>query len=550
MGDNNDEGRLTDVVVAQPTVVEQNELIMQLMQQIAEMKVEMQRRQDAPPPGFGTNIADARPPVYFPSSNIDPTQNQLSTPVHNPSAYPQNYQTAQNVPSPSIAPPLPKRATFQVPVPAEHELHGSELDHYEEQEREWKAKEEVKIDIKEEIKRAMKELQCIPDAVGLSYAELCIHPDLNLPEGFKIPKFDTFGGAGNPMAHLRAYCDQLVGVGRDEALLMRLFSRSLCGEALEWFTSHETRQWPSWNALAKDFIDRFAYNVEIVPDRYSLEKIKQKPTESYREFAYRWRKEAARVRPPMTEKEIVEVFVRVQEPEYYDRIMLLVGAKFAEIVKVGETIEDGLKSGKIARVSASPGSSGLIKKRREEVAASSYRPPPPTYQVRAPLYQDPLPNYQAPMPNFQANPYPRSQAPRTNTQNYQRVPPPRQSGYDNSRPRFEKRPSRNFTTLAESRTKLFERLAADGYIHLVGPKPGDVNSKFYGPDQRCAYHSNSVGHDTEDCINLKHKIQDLIDQEVVSLQPAVPNVNTNPLPNHGGDNLNMIETDEDGVEQR
>ena len=483
----------------------------------------------------------------------------------------------------------------------------------------------------------MKEIQYIPDITGLSYEDLCIHPDLNLPEGFKIPKFDTFGGAGNPMAHLRAYCDQLVGVGRDEALLMRLFSRSLCGEALEWFTSHETRQWPSWNALAKDFIDRFAYNAEIVPDRYSLEKMKQKPTESYREFAYRWRKEAARVRPPMTEKEIVEVFVRVQEPEYYDRIILLVGAKFAEIVKVGETIEDGLKSGKIARVSASPGSSGLIRKRREEVAAvsyggrktprnpshsqdrsrpspksqrsyypqsdhpnnhntvptyqnaqissyqgtpsnlqnfspifpnypqpyqipspyqniapncanvqSSYRPPPPTYQVRAPLYQDPLPNYQATMPNFQANPYPRSQAPRTNTQNYQRVPPPRQSGYDTSRPRFEKRPSRNFTTLAESRTKLFERLAADGYIHPVGPKPGDVNSKFYRPDQRCAYHSNSVGHDTEDCINLKHKIQDLIDQEVVSLQPAVPNVNTNPLPNHGGDNLNMIETDEDG----
>ncbi|XP_015081465.1 uncharacterized protein LOC107025133 [Solanum pennellii] len=483
-------------------------------------------------------------------------QNQTSfnpqTPHHhlnqntNPQAYPQNYQTAQNVPSPSIAPPLPKRATFQVPVPAEHDVHDSELDHYAEQEREWKAKEDAKIDIKEEIKRAMKELQCIPDVVGLSYEELCIHPDLNLPEGFEIPKFDTFGGVGNPMAHLRAYYDQLVGVGRDEALLMRLFSRSLCGEALEWFTSHETRQWPSWNALAKDFIDRFAYNVEIVPDRYSLEKMKQKPTKSYRELSYRWRKEAARVRLPMTEKEIVEVFVWVQEPEYYDRIMLLVGAKFAEIVKVGETIEDGLILGKIARVSASPGSSGLMRKKREEVVASSYRAPSPTYQVQAPLYKNPLPNYQAPSPNYQTNSYPRSQAPRLNTRNYQQVPPPQQSGYDHSRPRFEKRPSRNFTALAESRTKLFERLATAGYIHPVGPKPVDVNSKFYKPDQRCAYHSNSVGQETEDCINLKHKIQDLIDQEVVSLQSAVPNVNTNPLPNHGGGNVNIIETDEDG----
>ena len=142
------------------------------------------------------------------------------------------------------------------------------------------------------------------------------------------------------MAYLRAYCDQLYGVGREEALLMRFFSRSLCGEALEWFTSHETRQWPTWNALAKDFIYRFAYKIEIIPDRYSLENMKPKSTESYIEFAYWWRKEAARVKPSMSEKEIVEVFVRVQELEYYDRILLLVKAKFAEIVKVGETIED------------------------------------------------------------------------------------------------------------------------------------------------------------------------------------------------------------------
>ena len=57
-------------------------------------------------------------------------------------------------------------------------------------------------------------------------------------------------------------------------------------------------------------------------------------------------------------KKIVEVFVQVQEPEYYDRILLLVVAKYAEIVKVGETIKDGLKTGKITRVAASPGSSG------------------------------------------------------------------------------------------------------------------------------------------------------------------------------------------------
>ena len=84
-----------------------------------------------------------------------------------------------------------------------------------------------------------------------------------------------------------------------------------------------------------------------------------------------------------------------------------------------------------------------------------------------------------------------------------------------------------------------------GYIHLVGPKPVDTSSKFYRLEQRCAYHFKSAGHDTEDCINLKHRIQNLIDQEVVSLQTAAPNFNTNPLPNHGGVNMNMINTDDD-----
>ena len=78
------------------------------------------------------------------------------------------------------------------------------------------------------------------------------------------------------------------------------------------------------------------------------------------------------MRPPIYEKQIVEVFVRMQEPEYYDRDMLLVGEKFAEIVKIGETIEDGSKSGKISRVAASPGSSGLLEKKREEIYCCSY----------------------------------------------------------------------------------------------------------------------------------------------------------------------------------
>lgn len=57
---------------------------------------------------------------------------------------------------------------------------------------------------------------------------------------------------------------------------MRLFSRSLSGEALEWFTTQELNHWTNWRALAKDFVERFLFNIEVMPDRYSLEKLNQK----------------------------------------------------------------------------------------------------------------------------------------------------------------------------------------------------------------------------------------------------------------------------------
>ena len=333
----------------------------------------------------------------------------------------------------------------------------------------------TKQSIQEEVAKAMKQFHLTPEATGLSYDELCIHPNLDLPEGFKVPKFDTFEGNGNPLAHLRTYCDQLVGVGKNEALLMRLFSRSLSGEALEWFTSQDMRQWPNWSAMAKDFVERFAYNVEIVPDRYSLERIKQRSNESYREYAYRWRKEAARVRPPMNEKEIVEVFVRVQESEFYDRMMLLIGAKFAEIVKVGETIEDGLRTGRIARMTTSAGSSGLPRKKREDVSSiscasegkrssssnSKKSMPPRTYpqspQNTFPVYYSQpahpasQPNYQIPSPNFPSPQYQNIyQTPMPNCSNiqptYQASPPSFSTPpYQNTPPNY-RAPSPNYHT--------------------------------------------------------------------------------------------------------
>lgn len=50
---------------------------------------------------------------------------------------------------------------------------------------------------------------------------------MEITEGIKVLKFDTFSEIENPFAHLRGYCDKFLGVRKNKDLLIRLFSQSL-----------------------------------------------------------------------------------------------------------------------------------------------------------------------------------------------------------------------------------------------------------------------------------------------------------------------------------
>lgn len=45
----------------------------------------------------------------------------------------------------------------------------------------------------------------------------------------------------------------------------------------------------------------------------------------------------------MTEQESIKDFVRIQKLEYYNIMLLILGEKFSERVKIGEVIDDGLR---------------------------------------------------------------------------------------------------------------------------------------------------------------------------------------------------------------
>ncbi|XP_060210661.1 uncharacterized protein LOC132637616 [Lycium barbarum] len=417
-------------------------------------------------------------------------------------------------------------------------------------ERTWRAEQDRR---EKGMEKKMEELlqksnKSAIKATGLRYDDLCMQPDLDLPERFKISKFEMFNGTGNPKAHLYSYCDQLVGVKKNGPLIMRLFSRSLTDEAAEWVSTQDMRQWLLWENMVESFMERFRFNVETVPDCSYLEKVKQKSIENYREFASRWRVEVARVQLLICEGELVSVFIRSQEPDFNDRMLSMAGRPFSELVKMGKVIEDGLKSGKIISIfnkASGQAPAGVFRKKKEDVASISHIPnqnpkglqsshqtpplvnysttlysPTPVYFVQ-PTFTTTVPSYTAPpgvrvsAPVYQTPPQQKYQPPPQQNycppqnnppqayqpQNYQNQPPP--PTYNARRPSFGKMPVREYTTLLEARAWLFERLLTAGLIQKVPPKPAQPESRFNRADQTCAYHSGGNRYSTKDCINLK-----------------------------------------------
>ncbi|PHT95377.1 hypothetical protein T459_03259 [Capsicum annuum] len=193
----------------------------------------------------------------------------------------------------------------------------------------------------------MRNLQGLGGYKSVSDKDLCMFPGVHLPLGFKMPKFEKYDGHGNPVSHLRRYCNQLRGVGGKEELLMAYFGESLSGLASEWFVDQDIDKWISWDDLANRFVQKFQYNVELIPNEKSLTSIKKKNIESFREYAIRWCEQAARVKLPMKESKIVEVFIQAQDETYYQNLLPTLGKPFIEVLKMGDMIEDGIKTGRI-----------------------------------------------------------------------------------------------------------------------------------------------------------------------------------------------------------
>jgi len=99
-----------------------------------------------------------------------------------------------------------------------------------------------------------------------------------------------------------------------------------------------------------------------------------------------------------------------------------------------------------------------------------------------------------------------------------------------------------FTPIPMTYTGLLPHLLQKRLVAICPMKPMQPPfPKNYDPNAKCDYHRGGVGHSTEKCVALKHKVEALINSGWVKFHEDKPSVEANPLSGHGNPSTNAVE---------
>jgi len=83
----------------------------------------------------------------------------------------------------------------------------------------------------------------------------------------------------------------------------------------------------------------------LASDRLTLQTMRMKANEGFREYAQRWRDVAAQVNPLVTNKEANYMFLETLKEPYYNQLITNAPKDFSNIILSGELLEKAIKSG-------------------------------------------------------------------------------------------------------------------------------------------------------------------------------------------------------------
>ena len=130
---------------------------------------------------------------------------------------------------------------------------------------------------------------------------------VSFSKGFEIPKFNKYRDMGNPEDHIREFQVHCMEVAHDETYLMRLFPRSLAGNAIDWFSRLSGIK--KFQEIVDAFIHNYSFNTPMEVSLQELSSLKQGKNESFGAFLQRWRSKANQSKWSMPEEQQVGTII-------------------------------------------------------------------------------------------------------------------------------------------------------------------------------------------------------------------------------------------------
>ncbi|XP_052875301.1 uncharacterized protein LOC108458914 [Gossypium arboreum] len=358
------------------------------------------------------------------------------------------------------------------------------------------------------LEEKFKAMEAADYCGGIDAKDLSLVPDLVLPPKFKIPEFEKYNGTSCPEAHITMFCRRMTGYVNNDQLLIHCFQDSLIGSATKWYNQLSRAQIGSWKDLAQAFMKQYGHVTDIAPDRITLQNMEKKPSETFKQYAQRWREIVMQVQPPLLEKETTMLFINTLKAPFINHMLGSATKSFSDIVMSGEMIENAVRCGKI-EAGESAKRSAPRRKESEVNNASIYNK----------SYSKPVTVSQPRAVTIGHQGFTRQDSnPRPNTERVQFTPIP--------------------MTYKELYKNLFD-------THVVSPfylKPMQPPfSKWYDANAQCEYHAGISGHTIENCTAFKKLVERFIKMGIVKFDdPTGPNVAGNPLPSHSDEGVNAI----------
>ncbi|XP_043699962.1 uncharacterized protein LOC122650627 [Telopea speciosissima] len=117
-----------------------------------------------------------------------------------------------------------------------------------------------------------------------------------LPKGFKMPAIEQYVGTTDPEDHLETFKSLLFFQSASDAIMCRAFPSTLKGSAQQWFSRLPPRSLATFTDLGKTFLAHCISSRVHKKTAANLLAIKQRPDESIRGLLTRFNREALEVR--------------------------------------------------------------------------------------------------------------------------------------------------------------------------------------------------------------------------------------------------------------